>query len=335
MAASKCFWIMGGALFLAGCAGIGPKPALRVDAGCRVEANPAARQAAPPPSGFGFGFGVFSTSRSHPMSSSNCDGPCPDSRPRSSFPIFVGTGLDTLPRPESTPDAVPDLRRDGPVLPGDFSMACLPAWGIVRGGWPLVVDYALAQAAQPAIEIHFTEGGAAHVIPLDGRPGRHLLRFELPMNLGAEARAALVLLHARPEDGIQVYGLGAGPKAVGSVAIDQVEFTPAAIRRRAGEVASYRFFARSDFNRLSVDVLQVKPSPGALGLSPVRRFDFEGGVNRGTWFGRAQPRTWDGADRNAQTSPGPHLLQVRAWASASDEGDWVTAWSGQAVRVSD
>ena len=37
---------------------------------------------------------------------------------------------------------------------------------------------------------------------------------------------------------------------------------------------------------------------------------------------------------NANTpSYGPHLMQVRAWLTAQEGGDWVSAWSAGTVDV--
>lgn len=58
-------------------------------------------------------------------------------------------------------------------------------------------------------------------------------------------------------------------------------------------------------------------------------------MSRGTWIGRPKPQTWDGTDSQGQNSFGLHLLQVRAWVAARDEGDWAVAWSPRNVKVSE
>lgn len=326
-------------LFLAalsgGCATVPEGPALEVGADCQVRAasgGPAA--GGPPPGGFTLGFGGFSGGSSSPKY--GCDGPCPDSGHSSGVGIGVGLDLGQLLRSANRPDPAAPLLAKGPGFPTEFSMSCLPMHGLVKGGWPMVVDYTLARPGGVSIEIHLEGGGAAHVQHLDGSPGRHLLRFDLPASLGTAPRAALVLVKGGEEAGrLQLFGLGAGPRAVGSVAIDQVEFTPSVLRRSARETARYSFFARSDFNRLAASVLKVQAGEGAIKVSRVREFDHPGGVSRGTRFGPGAAQPWDGSDERNQASPGLHLLQVRAWASAAEDGDWVTAWSGRGVQVSD
>jgi hypothetical protein len=233
-------------------------------------------------------------------------------------------------------DPVQVLGREGPILPAEFSMSCLPARGFVQRGWPVVIDYVADGTSQVSMEVHLGTGGPVFVQPLEGGAGRHLLRFELPQDLPAGPTPALVLVKARRGDNsgpgrVQILGLGAGPRAVGSVAIDQVDFSPPALRRSARQQASYGFYSRSDFNHVAVEVMRVTNTPGEIKVGLAREYRFDGGVSRGSRFG---PGSWDGTNAKDQASLGPHLLQVRAWVS-EDEKSWVTAWSLNSVQVSD
>jgi hypothetical protein len=326
---------------LGACASSPPGSTLEVSTDCQVRAMPGGGAgASPAPGGFSIGVGGFSGGSSAPKG--GCDGPCPDSGPRSGVGGGISFDLGQLLRSARKPDPALGLLSAGPSFPAEFSMSCLPVRGLVQGGWPMVVDYALGGAGKVSVEIHLEEGGAPFVQRLDGGPGRHLSRFDLPASLGARPRPALVLVRADEDRGgppapaqVQLYGLGAGPRAVGSVAIDQVDFSPQNLRRSARETASYTFFARSDFNRLAVGVLRVHGGEGVIKVSLAREYPFDGGVSRGTWFGRGERRSWDGSDARNQPSLGAHILQVRAWASAAEAGDWVTAWSGRGVQVSE
>lgn len=322
------------AVLASACATAPGGPALEVGADCQVRQAPGATAGGgPPPGGFTLGVGGFSGGSSTPKY--GCDGPCPESH-SSGVGLGIGLDLGQLLRSANRPDPAAPLRTGGPAFPAEFSMSCLPVQGLVKGGWPMVADYSLERPASVSIEIHLEAGGAIHVQRLDGSPGRHLTRFDLPASLGTAPRAALVLVRGGEDAGrLQLYGLGAGPRAVGSVAIDQVDFSPSSLRRGAREKASYSFYARSDFNRLAATVLKVQAGEGAVRLSRVREFDHPGGVSRGTRFGQGGGQTWDGSDERNQTSAGVHLLQVRAWASAAEDGDWVTAWSGRGVQVSE
>jgi hypothetical protein len=231
------------------------------------------------------------------------------------------------------------LFEDGPQFENAFSMACIPVRGFVRGGWPLVIDYQAEPGTLATLEIH-VEGREPVVLPLRGGSEHNLLKLQLPAQLGDKLSPALFLVRGvkdqpgAPELGrINVFGLGAGPRAVGSVAIDQVDFTPGTVSLGKKQSARFSFYSRSDFNRVSAEVLRVVNRDGDLQVQLARSIPLQGGVAAGTWVGRPEARTWDGTDARQQASLGQHLLQVRAWLSAQDGGDWVAAWSAWTVEV--
>lgn len=322
------------AAWLAACATAPPGPALELTADCRLEAAGGSGRR-----GGGFGGGAPEEA----ILLASAPPPPPPSSDRGSGvdagAVAAGVGaaalLGGLLYAHRT-DPVQVLRRDGPILPAAFSMSCLPVRGFVAGGWPVVVDYLSDGASQVSLEVHLGAGGPAYVQGLESGAGRHLQRFDLPRNLPDSPSPALLLVKARRsgEGGpgqMQLLGLGAGPRAVGSVAIDQVDFSPPALRRSARQQAAYSFYSRSDFNRLAVAVMRVLRAPGELKIEQAREYRYDSGVGRGTRFG---PKGWDGSDAKDRTSLGPHLLQVRAWVS-EDEKSWVTAWSFSSVQVSD
>lgn len=255
----------------------------------------------------------------------------------------VGVGLSfnlgELFRRLRRPEIPQQLFEQGPQFENAFSMACIPVHGFVRGGWPLVIDYQAEPGTVASVEIH-VEGRDPVVLPLRGGSAHNLLKMSLPDQLGGELRPALLLVRAvKDQPGtpvlgrINVFGLGAGPRAVGSVAIDQVEFKPGTMSLGRKETARYSFYSRSDFNRAAAEVLRVVNRDGDLQVSLSRSIPLDGGVAAGTWVGRDKPLTWDGTDARRQPSLGQHLLQVRAWLSAQDGGDWVAAWSAWTVEV--
>jgi hypothetical protein len=323
-------------ILLAACATAPPGPALELTADCRV----VAAGARPVERGGGYGGGApvdgAVLASAAPSEKGDGKGSSSGIDPGAAAAgVGAAAILGGLIYAHQT-DPVQVLRRDGPVLPAEFSMSCVPLRGFVSGGWPVVVDYVADGNSQPSIEIHTAAGGPAFVQPLESGAGRHLLRFDLPQEVGASPRPALVLVKARRGDGsgpgrMQLLGLGAGPRAVGSVAIDQVDFSPPALRRSAHQQASYGFYSRSDFNRVVVEVMRVRNAPGEIKVGLAREYRFDGGVSRGSRFG---PRSWDGTNAKDQASLGPHLLQVRAWVS-EDEKSWVTAWSLNSVQVSE
>ena len=237
-------------------------------------------------------------------------------------------------------DVTDQLARSGPQFPERFSMSCAPVQGFVRAGWPVVIDYQPTAGNKVVLEIYTERSAQPYVVPLDARARRQLMKVDLPRTLGDNPQVALFLVRSVRNDGttggrLQLFGLGAGPKAVGSVAIDQVEFRPGAMRVSQKQRASYSFFSRSDFNRSVVEIMRVERGGDEIRVSLARSTPLPVGINRGTWVGKTEPLTWDGLDANNRISSGPHLLQVRAWLNAQDDRDWVAAWSPTTVVVSE
>jgi hypothetical protein len=154
--------------------------------------------------------------------------------------------------------------------------------------------------------------------------------FRLPENFGAGLQTAIYKVTAVGPNGnknsapqLRTYGLGAGDKAVGSVAIDQLTFQPATIHPKAKEVADYGFHAHSAFDSVRAEFIFTTLYNGHLlvqkdqedKLAPVP----EGERPKGTWNGNGKA--------------GEHMLQIRAWRGYQNGGDWVVAWSPDIVDV--
>lgn len=257
----------------------------------------------------------------------------------------VGISIDLGPLLRSlfsrpAPEAM-EMARGGPRLPEVYAFADLSFPAVLKGGWPAVVAYDIAPNAK--VEIEFAAAGAdpqRFSLPSppaeDGGRGRILLTLELPARLGKELTTGTVSFHVlNAGDGntpvVRLHGLGAGPLAIGSVAIDEVVFEPERLRPVAGERAFYGFHSKSDFSRAAVDIARLERQDGGVRLVKVRSEAVQQSVARNAWVGREPPLSWDGRTQAGQTSIGPHLLYVRAWAA--DAGDWVIAWSPRAVEV--
>ena len=260
-----------------------------------------------------------------------------DSRPRSGFGFGFGVPIGG-PLPE--PNIADQLAQSGPHFPAQFSMSCAPVQGFVRGGWPVVIDYQPSGVGEVVLEIHTPGSDRPHVVPLDSRARRQIVKLDLPQSFGTTPQVGLLLVRSVKKDGtnaggLQLFGLGAGPKAVGSVAIDQVDFRPGTMRVSQKQKAYYSFYSRSDFNRSVVEILRVQRALDEIKVTLARSTTLPIGINRGTWIGKSEQLAWDGLDGNNQVSSGPHLLQVRAWLNAQDDRDWVAAWSPSTVVVSE
>ncbi|MBN8443098.1 MAG: hypothetical protein J0M28_15555 [Thauera sp.] len=258
----------------------------------------------------------------------------------------VGISIDLGPLLRSlfsrpAPEAV-ELAQGGPRLPEAYAFASLSFPAVLKGGWPAVVAYDIAPGAE--VEIEFATTGAdpqrfrLPSPPADaGGRERVLLTFELPARLGKELTAGMVSMHvlSSSDDArkpvVRLHGLGAGPLAVGSVAIDNVVFEPEQFRLATGQRAYYGFHSKSDFSRAGVDIARLERQGEGVRLVRVRSDAVRQSIARNAWVGREPPLYWDGRTQNGQPSLGPHLLYVRAWAA--DAGDWVIAWSPRAVEV--
>jgi len=219
-------------------------------------------------------------------------------------------------------------------------MSCAPIQAFVRGGWPVVIDYRPDGTSTVVLEIHAAGSDQPYVVPLPREPRRQLVAANVPQSFGEAPQVALFLVRAvRAETnaagGMRIFGLGAGPRAVGSVAIDQVDFQPGSMRVSKKQKASYSFYSRSDFNRSVVEILRVQRHADEIKVSLARSTALGAAINRGTWVGKKEALTWDGYNGDNQLSSGPHLLQVRAWLTAQNDRDWVAAWSQNTVVVAE
>ena len=126
---------------------------------------------------------------------------------------------------------VDSLKKQGPQLPPLFNMSAFAIRRLVKGGWPLVVDY--EQSTPGPVQLRISARGA-DIVTYDLHPigpGRHLVKFELPDLLGDNIKPALVAMLATTGPGgrdtqrnFRIYALGVGPRAVGSAAIEQLDY---------------------------------------------------------------------------------------------------------------
>ena len=242
----------------------------------------------------------------------------------------------TQDRPDES-DRVDELLQDGPQLPAQFNGSAFGIRGLIKGGWPIVVDY--EQYVPGVVRLRIAIPGADVVTyRLDQFGlGRHVLQFKLPPFLGDHLRPAVIALTAvdpatqtETLEGFKVYGIGIGPRAVGSVAVDQLEFTPGTVSVEAGQTAAYAFHSRSDFDNAAVEFMRVIQSPDGLHKRLVNSRRIRGGVPRDAWIESDEQERWNGLDVDRRVSEGRHQLQVRVW---DDGGDWVGAWSDSLVTV--
>jgi len=239
-------------------------------------------------------------------------------------------------------DPVKTLASKGPIFPLAFSMSSLSVQGFVKGAWPVVLDFEMEVGALGLLTVT-SEGVEPFFYRLDGtKVGRQLTTLRLPQRFGERPRVGWYFVRVLSQGPgevsplyFRVFGLGAGPRAVGSVAIDQLRFQPGTIRPANREKVSFGFHARSDFNKVSAEFLRVGLFNGQVIASLVDDEEI-GDVRRDESIIN---RSWDGKfgkvnkQFKGKPSLGQHVLQVRGWIGSKDVGDWVIAWSSELVRV--
>jgi len=223
----------------------------------------------------------------------------------------------------------------GPQFPSSFSMSTITVQGFVKGNWPCVIDYELRRPGIYLITVA-ADGVEPYTYLLDSSQiGRRQQRFVLPARFGDRPRPGLYGVRAlenvpgelRPVY-LRVFGLGAGERAVGSIAIDQLQFTPAALPRGTPLKAQYGFHSHADFEKATAEFERVGLSDGAIVAQLEDKADIKEPVRRETAIAGKE---WDA--RKAKAQPGQHLLQVRAWYTLKNGADWVMAWSPQLVKI--
>lgn len=221
------------------------------------------------------------------------------------------------------------LGHNGPQVPHTFDMSGFAIKGLVRPNWPIVLDYMTDAPGAAVVDIIAADKHHFRATIHSNPNRRGYGTFRLPPNFGDRVQIAVYHVYSVPDPGystpphIRAYGMGAGDRAVGSVAIDQLVFQPPTIHPQAKEVANFGFHAHSAFDKVQAEFVFTTLHDGKLlvqkdeekKLDPIP----EGERARGTWEGKGKS--------------GEHMLQIRAWRGIENGGDWVVAWSPDIVDV--
>jgi hypothetical protein len=215
-------------------------------------------------------------------------------------------------------------------MPDQFSMSGFTIAAFCQANWPVVVDHVLANGGELTIDV-VTEGYPPFTYRIQATGTRQQQIFRLPANFPGTPKPGMYTIRATTGGGgvaapvyARLFGVGAGERAVGSVAIDQVRFGPNTIRPKQKQEAVYAFHAHTDFDRVRAEFLKVATAQGEL-VSKLEDHDDINGVQRET----TPSRQWNGR----KASPGEHILQVRVWESVLAKSNWVIAWSADQVLV--
>jgi hypothetical protein len=228
------------------------------------------------------------------------------------------------------------LSHDGPQIPHSFTMSSLTILGFVKGNWPMVLEYEITEPGLYLLTVS-ADNTAPFTYLLDASHFGHrqVIIRNLPERFGPTPRAGSYTLQAMSNHPgevtpvfLRVFGIGAGDRAVGSVAIDGLRFGPAEIGAQNRGTALYGFHSRADFERVTAEFNYVGKVQGCVVSVFEDKQDIKDVVRRDTTIDNKQ---WD--LRKAKAKPGQHMLAVRAWYTLKSGGDWVMAWSPQLVRV--
>ncbi len=243
--------------------------------------------------------------------------------------LLIGHAMSGKDSPEKL------LNDHGPQTPTTFCMSNFSILGFVKGNWPAVLDYQITRPGLYLLTVS-SNNTAPFSYLLDGsKIGRQQIILRLPARFGPEPKPGSYSIQAMsnaPGEAmpayLRVFGLGAGERAVGSVAIDQLQFSPPALRPQDRQNALYGFHSHADFEKVSAEFERVGLVDGSVVTELEDQQDVKAVVRRNTEVANQQ---WDPRKRKAR--PGQHMLQVRAWYTLKSGGDWVVAWSPQLVRI--
>lgn len=227
------------------------------------------------------------------------------------------------------------LKANGPQLPKAFDMNNLHITGFVQDGWPLAVEYALSGSVNAQCAVTASHKHGVFFLPVTNG-ARHIVLTRIPAGFSKKPGAADYWLHldasripVNPSGwpGLRVYAVAAGPRAVGSVAIDEVSFAPTdkPVHPAAGEVALFGFHAHSDFDSVTAEFQLVAPYQGRNFVSteesvPVKPVSEDERVQGLSW----QPH---------KVRSGDHIVRIVAWRGINRGADWVSAFSADMVSI--
>ncbi|HEX7910524.1 MAG TPA: hypothetical protein VF534_20855 [Paraburkholderia sp.] len=249
----------------------------------------------------------------------------------------------TPPDPRPKPDAE-SLLKYGPQFPVSLSAGSFTVEGFMQGGWPFVIDVAPRPDSCTWLALSAGEKTYPSVmLDADGRAGRHVVKVPLPDEIGAKPQPGQYVVYsvqractsatggdrqtARPFSPIAVYGIGGGPRAVGSVAVNNLQFGPSA-PRFPQESASIGYNTIRDFGRGAEEILRFEATaPDQVSVQLVGATPHDP-LQKGPHNG-----SWDGKDGGGARVPGVYRLQVRVWDTLNDQKSWAGAISPDSVHI--
>jgi hypothetical protein len=229
------------------------------------------------------------------------------------------------------------LDKEGPQFAPSYNMSDFSIIAYVKGGWPMVIEYQLEVPSVVVLTI-VSEGVEPFYYNLQTQIlARHQEKLRIPDRFGDKARVAqysIRALSAAPGEVkpvyLRIFGMGAGPRAVGSLKLDNLILDPTAINTSLKEKTHFSFHSHDDFTRGKAVFWQVAraPRPGPASKQRADEEPLKGPIDRDTGYGGY----WDGKAKG-KTIKGQYQVQICAWVDGDHGGDWGYAESGQLISV--
>ena len=229
------------------------------------------------------------------------------------------------------------LDENGPRFVDTYPVGSFAIRGFAKDGWPVVLDFRPEPNTRTTMDVVFSENKIASiVVDTNGLAGRHLDKFAMPANGWARKKPKpadyvlrSVYIAPSPRAGqaapLEVFGIGGGPRAVGSVAIEQLSIRTDP--RNPSQPVQFAFNAKSPFNHVRSEVVRFDNDGEEIRLSRVMQVnddDVGVGPHAGSWDGRIAG--------SSNRSVGTHRFQVRGWFTQDDKS-WVGAVAPTLLRV--
>ena len=223
------------------------------------------------------------------------------------------------------------LSKEGPQFPESLRMSDFQVTGLAKGGWPVVVDYDAQPGSYVLLTIVTQNAPPAEAVLTVPRSGRRLQVLSLPTDFGTVLKSASFSIKATASATdptpryLRIYGFGCGKKAVGSVAIDELQFSPGAITASQPET-HFGFHTHTNFDKMKAEFMQVALVNNSI---EGQLFD-DKKIDRRVLEGETVNDQWNAK----KAKPGQIQFRVRGWMTVhdGDGGDWVSAFSPDLVN---
>lgn len=164
-------------------------------------------------------------------------------------------------------ESVQSLVQAGPSTDTYLNPKRFSARGFIQSGWPVVIKYRASADATPTLTIKPLFGGGAtftHMLPPSNGTDRLYSFIAAFSRSDGKVVVADFAITARDASNVAVpvtiLGFGAGPRAVGSIAIDQIRTDPPTVQRPTGKnvtLLTFSYLLENDWDLVSEDLWRI------------------------------------------------------------------------------